>query len=399
MFKKIAKGASIGLLATIIAGTGYIAAITPGGLSGFWLMVSTVAGLNTSAHAAEESTLKVAEGFSLKLVAKDLGYVRFLAITEQDDLVATIADRGQILLLQDRDQNGTTETQTVLIDGLNEPQGILFDGDWLYFSESGTVSRVAFDHSTASLAGEIQVVLQDLPYDLIHKAKAIGISPDRKLYVAVGSPCNVCEPEDPRYAAMLQSELDGSNPQIYARGLRNSVGFDWAPWSGDLYATVNARDLLGDNFPPDELNLVVENGFYGWPYVNGDNIPDPDFGDKRPDLASSAIAPAFKFRPHNAPLGIRFVKAHRSLPPGFNRMALVALHGSWNRSVLDGYKVISLHWDNQGNIESRDFVSGFLADDGIMGRPVDIAQDRQGRFYITDDLGGQIYRVEYRAGQ
>jgi len=399
MFKKIAKGASIGLLATIIAGTGYIAAITPGGLSGFWLMVSTVAGLNTSAHAAEESTLKVAEGFSLKLVAKDLGYVRFLAITEQDDLVATIADRGQILLLQDRDQNGTTETQTVLIDGLNEPQGILFDGDWLYFSESGTVSRVAFDHSAASLAGEIQVVLQDLPYDLIHKAKAIGISPDRKLYVAVGSPCNVCEPEDPRYAAMLQSELDGSNPQIYARGLRNSVGFDWAPWSGDFYATVNARDLLGDNFPPDELNLVVENGFYGWPYVNGDNIPDPDFGDKRPDLASSAIAPAFKFRPHNAPLGIRFVKAHRSLPPGFNRMALVALHGSWNRSVLDGYKVISLHWDNQGNIESRDFVSGFLADDGIMGRPVDIAQDRQGRFYITDDLGGQIYRVEYGAGQ
>ena len=399
MFKKIAKGASIGLLATIIAGTGYIAAITPGGLSGFWLMVSTVAGLNTSAHAAEESTLKVAEGFSLKLVAKDLGYVRFLAITEQGDLVATIADRGQILLLQDRDQNGTTETQTVLIDGLNEPQGILFDGDWLYFSESGTVSRVAFDHSAASLAGEIQVVLQDLPYDLIHKAKAIGISPDRKLYVAVGSPCNVCEPEDPRYAAMLQSELDGSNPQIYARGLRNSVGFDWAPWSGDFYATVNARDLLGDNFPPDELNLVVENGFYGWPYVNGDNIPDPDFGDKRPDLASSAIAPAFKFRPHNAPLGIRFVKAHRSLPPGFNRMALVALHGSWNRSVLDGYKVISLHWDNQGNIESRDFVSGFLADDGIMGRPVDIAQDRQGRFYITDDLGGQIYRVEYGAGQ
>ena len=399
MFKKITKGASIGLLATIIVGTGYIAAITPGGLSGFWLMVSTVAGLNTSAHAAEESTLKVAEGFSLKLVAKDLGYVRFLAITEQGDLVATIADRGQILLLQDRDQNGTTETQTVLIDGLNEPQGILFDGDWLYFSESGTVSRVAFDHSAASLAGEIQVVLQDLPYDLIHKAKAIGISRDRKLYVAVGSPCNVCEPEDPRYAAMLQSELDGSNPQIYARGLRNSVGFDWAPWSGDFYATVNARDLLGDNFPPDELNLVVENGFYGWPYVNGDNIPDPDFGDKRPDLASSAIAPAFKFRPHNAPLGIRFVKAHRSLPPGFNRMALVALHGSWNRSVLDGYKVISLHWDNQGNIESRDFVSGFLADDGIMGRPVDIAQDRQGRFYITDDLGGQIYRVEYGAGQ
>ncbi|MDG2502345.1 MAG: PQQ-dependent sugar dehydrogenase [Porticoccaceae bacterium] len=399
MVKKIAKGAGIGLLATMIAGTGYIAAITPGGLSGFWLMVSTVAGLNTSANAAEESSLKVSQGFDLELVAQDLGYVRFIVTTEQDDLVATIADRGQVLLLQDSDQNGSAETQKVLIDGLNEPQGIVFDGDWLYFSESGSVSRVLFDHKTASLAGEIEIVLQDLPYDLIHKAKAIGISPDRKLYVAVGSPCNVCEPEDPRYAAMLQSELDGSNPQIYARGLRNSVGFDWAPWSDELYATVNARDLLGDNFPPDELNLVVEDGFYGWPYVNGDNVPDPDFGTKQPELSRSAIAPAFEFRPHNAPLGIHFVEAHRSLPQGFNRTALVALHGSWNRSVLDGYKVISLHWDDQGNIDSRDFVSGFLAGDGIMGRPVDVTQDSQGRFYITDDLGGQIYRVAYSTGQ
>jgi glucose/arabinose dehydrogenase len=399
MFKKIAKGAGIGLLAIIVTGTGYIAAITPGGLSGFWLMVSTVAGLNTSANAAEESSLEVAQGFNLELVAQDLGYVRFIATTEQDDLVATIADRGQVLLLQDRDQNGTAETQTVLIDGLNEPQGIVFDGEWLYFSESDTVNRVLFDHSTGSLAGKIETVLQDLPYDLIHKAKAIGISPDRKLHVAVGSPCNVCEPEDPRYATMLRSELDGSNPQIYARGLRNSVGFDWAPWSDELYATVNARDLLGDNFPPDELNLVIEDGFYGWPYVNGDNIPDPDFGDKRPDLARLAIAPAFKFRPHNAPLGIHFVEPHSSLPEGFNRTALVAMHGSWNRSVLDGYKVISLHWDDQGNIESRDFVSGFLADDGIMGRPVGITQDSQGRLFITDDLGGQIYRVKYSTGQ
>ena len=399
MFKKIAKGTGIGLLAIVVAGTGYIAAITPGGLSGFWLMVSTVAGLNTSANLAEESSLEVPQGFNLELVAQNLGYVRFIATTEQDDLVATITDRGQVLLLQDRDQNGTAETQTVLIDGLNEPQSLVFDGEWLYFSESGTVSRVLFDHSTGSLAGKIETILQDLPYDLIHKAKAIGISPDRKLHIAIGSPCNVCEPEDPRYAAMLRSELDGSNPQIYARGLRNSVGFDWAPWSGDLYATGNARDLLGDNFPPDELNLVVEDGFYGWPYVNGDNVPDPDFGNKQPDLARLAIAPAFKFRPHNAPLGIHFVEAHRSLPQDFNRTALVALHGSWNRSVLDGYKVISLHWDDQGNIESRDFVSGFLADDGIMGRPVGITQDSQGRFYITDDLGGQIYRVGYSTGQ
>ncbi len=398
MFKKISLTLATLLVVVIVGSAGYISTSIPGGLSGFWLMLSTVAGMNRSEAEVQASNFVLPDGFKADLIAENVGYARFILVTENNDLLVSITDVGQLVLLQDKDGDGTKETRSILIDGLSDPQGLAFDGDWLYFSERDKVSRVAFDQSTGSLASEIETILEDLPFghpQMSHNAKAIGISPDRQLYVNVGSPCNVCEPEDPKYSAMLRSEMDGSNLTIHASGLRNSVGFDWAPW-GDLYATVNARDMLGDNFPPDELNLIVEGGFYGWPYYNGDNIPDPDFGDKRPDLAAVSILPAFKFRAHNAPLGIHFVKAHDNLPEDFNRTALVALHGSWNRSELDGYRVISLHWDAEGNIESRDFLTGFLAEDGILGRPVDVAQDNQGRFYVTDDLGGRVYRIHYQ---
>jgi len=394
MLKTIFKLLSVAVITVLIGSTAYISASVPGGISGFWTMVSAVAGLNKSEEAVDHNIFDLPEGFKVDIVAENLGYARFILVTKNHDMIVSIADAGQILLLQDKDGNGTAETHSVLIDGLEGPQGLVFDGDWLYFSESGSVSRVLFDQDSAKLAGEIETLITGLPYDLIHKAKIIGISPERKLHIGVGSPCNVCEPEDPRYAAMLVADLDGSNQQIFATGLRNTVGFDWTPWSGELYATSNSRDLLGDDFPPDDLNLVVEGGFYGWPYYHGDNVPDPEFGDKRPDLASLAVPPAHKFRPHNAPLGIHFIEAHESLPQQFERTALVALHGSWNRSELDGYKVVSLHWDNEGNIEQRDFMTGFLADDGILGRPVTVTQDNQGRFYVTDDFGGRVYRIQ-----
>ena len=396
MFRSIIKALSGILITAIVIASLYISVTVPGGISGFWTMISAVSGLNQSADTVENSAFSLPAGFHVDIVAEDLGYARFILVTKNNDLIVSIADIGQILLLEDKDGNGTTETHSTLIEGLNGPQGLAFDGDWLYFSESDKVSRVLFDHSSGRLTGEIEPLITDLPYDLIHKAKIIGISPDRKLHIGVGSPCNVCEPEDPRYAAMLRAELDGSNPQILATGLRNTVGFDWTPWSGELYATSNSRDLLGDDFPPDDLNLIVEGGFYGWPYYHGDNVPDPEFGDKRPDLAAVAIPPAHKFRPHNAPLGIHFVEDYANMPEHLQRTALVALHGSWNRSTLDGYKVVSLHWDSEENITRRDFLSGFITAGGVLGRPVAIAQDQQGHFYITDDLGGRVYRVQYR---
>jgi glucose/arabinose dehydrogenase len=392
---------TLAVLAAILVGI--IAIKSPGGLSGFWVILSSVTGLNRTEPPADisDSTFQLLPGFSVNLYAENLMAPRFLVVTEADDIIVSSTSEGTIKLLRDLDADGSAETVTTLISDLSAPQGLVFDGQWLYFSERDKVSKVRFDHQNAALIGQPQLVIGDLPYGhpyQTHNTKTIGISPDRKLYISVGSPCNACEPEDPRYSAILRAELDGTDMQIYASGLRNSIGFDWAPWSGKLFATVNARDLLGDDFPPDELNKVIEGGFYGWPYYNGDNIPDPDYGDKRRDLLSSAIQPIFKFRAHNAPLGIHFLKSAASLPGNFNKSALVALHGSWNRSSLDGYKVVALHWDKDGNISSSDFMSGFLKEAGVSGRPVDISEDQKGNLYISDDLAGRIYRLSYNQG-
>ena len=400
MIKKLALTLAV-IIAILV---GIIAIKSPGGLCGFWVILSSVTGLNTTEPPKNisDSTFQLPPGFSVNLYAENLQAPRFLVVTETGDIIVSSTSEGSIKLLRDIDADGNAETVTTLITDLSAPQGLVFDGQWLYFSERDKVSKVRFDHSTGALIGQPQLVIGDLPYGhpyQTHNTKTIGISPDRQLYITVGSPCNVCEPEDPRYSAILRSELDGSDLQIYASGLRNSIGFDWAPWSGELFATVNARDLLGDDFPPDELNNIVSGGFYGWPYYNGDNIADPDYGDKRPDLLSSAILPTFKFRAHNAPLGIHFLQRTALLPDNLARSALVALHGSWNRSSLDGYKVVALHWDKAGKISSSDFMGGFLSAKGVSGRPVDITEDQKGNLYISDDLAGRIYRVTYEPSE
>jgi glucose/arabinose dehydrogenase len=190
---------------------------------------------------------------------------------------------------------------------------------------------------------------------------------------------------------MMRLRPDGSGAEIIATGLRNSVGFDWAPWDGALYATDNGRDLLGDEFPPDELNRIEPGRFYGWPYVNGFGVPDPEFGGRYTG-ASPPVDPVHGFRPHNAPLGIHFVRTAR-VPVGDDRMALVALHGSWNRKAPDGYKVVALRWRGDGSIEERDFLTGFLGPDGIIGRPAFVTEGPDGAIYVSDDYAGVIYRV------
>jgi mono/diheme cytochrome c family protein len=191
----------------------------------------------------------------------------------------------------------------------------------------------------------------------------------------------------------MRFDADGSGGEIYARGLRNSVGLDWAPWDGALYATDNGRDLLGDDFPPCELNRIEREGFYGWPYLNGANVLDPDLGHGRQAMQATAIAPAHGFGAHTAPLGMRFLRADDSWPERYRRSALVALHGSWNRSAPAGYAVVSLHWSDDGSIEEQPFLTGFEFDGDIIGRPVDVVQAPDGAVLVSDDYAGVIYRI------
>lgn len=337
--------------------------------------------------------LRVPEGFSVSIFARDLPSARLMAPTATGDLVLSQPRGGLVVLLEaDRDGDGLSDGRRTLFANLDRPNGVDLHDGWLYVAEATRVSRVRFDAATGRVAGALEPLVTGLTADGGHWRKTAKVGPDGKLYLAQGSTCNVCLEKDPRRATVMRFERDGSNGEIIATGTRNPYGFDWAPWDDGLYATENSRDLLGDDVPPDELNRITPGGFYGWPYIHGADVIDPEYGPGNEAMIRQAIAPAHAFRAHNAPLGIRFLR-HAERPAGFERVALVALHGSWNRSVPDGYKVVSLHFTADGAIEERAFLDGFRGANGLIGRPVDVAEAIDGSIYVSDDYAGVIYRV------
>jgi glucose/arabinose dehydrogenase len=342
--------------------------------------------------------LSLPEGFSYSIYAENLGKIRFLTFSQSGDLLVSKPRSGEILLLE-RDQSGDLlpDGQRVLLSGLTRPNSTALLDGWLYVAESNGVGRIQFDTQSGATRGDYERIVDGVGDSGGHWTKTIKAGPDGWLYLSIGSSCNVCEDEDKQRASIIRFKPDGSDLHIYATGLRNSVGMDFAPWDNSLYATDNGRDMLGDDFPPDELNRVIENGFYGWPYINGFGIPDPDLGQgfASQSLLDSAISPVHGFRPHNAPLGITFIDA-KNLPDKYQKSALVALHGSWNRSERDGYKIVSLHWQDDDSIVEEDFFTGFLGENDILARLVDVVQGPDGAFYISDDYTGYIYRVAYR---
>jgi len=357
------------------------------------LNVAGVANIETSTELVE-NRLVAAEGFQIQLYASNLKNARFLRFTENGDLLVSRPHAGDIKLLKkDRDGDNKPDAVSTLIANLNRPQGMDFIGSWLYIAESNRIGRIQYDTASGQTRGAYEIVVDDLTDNGNHWTKTIRVGADGLLYLTQGSSCNVCDEEDQRRATLMRFQPDGSKAEILATGLRNSVGFDWAPWNGEIFATDNARDLMGDDFPPCELNQISIDGFYGWPYFNGDNVPDPDMGADPRAGERSPIAPAHNFNAHNAPLGITFLDG-KKLPGQYEKSALVALHGSWNRSEPDGYKVVSLHWGEEG-IEERDFLFGFNNNSNIVGRPVDAAQGPDGDIFISDDYAGAVYRLRY----
>lgn len=335
-------------------------------------------------------------GFHVELWAEGIPNARFMRFTAAGDLLVSQPRRGQIRLVEaDRDGDGRADAQRVLLDGLDRPHGLdLHDGQ-LFIGEAGAIARIDLNESgpgTARVTGQPVRIVEHLPKGGNHWSRTLRFGPDGGLYLSIGSSCNACEETDPRRAALLRFEPDGSGGEIHATGLRNAVGFDWQPGTDALYATDNGRDLLGEDYPPCELNRIERGGFYGWPYANGDREPDPDLGAGHGAEIAASIPPAHDFAAHNAPLGITFVR-QPDPPKALAGAALVALHGSWNRSVKDGYKVVSLHWTDSGAIEERDFLTGFLLDDEVIGRPVDVVEGPDGAFYVSDDYAGVIYRI------
>jgi len=350
---------------------------------------------DTASQQLLNQRLQLPEGFSLSVFADKLPGARMLLLTETGDLLVSLSKHGKIILLhKDADADSFADASRELISNLNLPHGMSFYQDWLYIAETDAVGRVRFDAKKGKTVGEYQRIITGLPEGGNHWSRSLHFGPDGMLYVSVGSSCNVCQEKDPRRAALLRFTPEGKQAEIFASGLRNTVGFDWHPTTHELYGVDNGRDLLGDDFPPGELNHIEQGDFYGWPYVNGQQVLDPDFGDKA--KLETSIAPVHEFAAHTAPLSLIFIK-NAKLRAAIKADALVALHGSWNSSKKVGYKIVALQFDSKNDIIESDFITGFEVNGNVIGRPVDIVEAPGGSLYISDDFTGSIYKVSYAA--
>jgi glucose/arabinose dehydrogenase len=384
----VARG---GLLAAIVvlACCSYIA--LPGG----WTINFPGFSGEPLAESELQRRVQLPDGFTIETYAEGIDNARMLRVTSTGDVLVSSPREGKVFLLErDRNADSRADSVRVLLDGLESPHGLALDSGWLYVAETDAVLRVKFDESQGTIGGAPERIIRGLPAGGNHWTKTVGVGPDGKLYVAGGSSCNVCIEDDPRRAAILRYEIDGSGEQIFATGLRNAVGFAWQPGTGALYATDNGRDLLGDDFPPCELNQVVEAGFYGWPIANGDRVPDPDYGNGQSARIAASIPPVHGFGPHTAPLGITFYTGD-AFPERYRGAAFVAEHGSWNRSRKIGYQVVAVFFAPDGTISEEPFLTGFMVDEEVAGRPVDVAVAPDGALYVSDDFTGSIYRITY----
>ncbi len=392
--REIAALLILGIVAVLYA-CGYL--VLPGG----WTV--NFAGFHGDpvANAVLQLQIKLPPGFSINTYAGGIDNARFLLFTEAGDLLVSAPRDGRVVLLRrDANGDGVADGQQVLLDHLYQPHGLAYRDGWLYVAETNAVGRVRFDPATGSVSGNFDRIIIGLPDDGSHWTRTVHIGPDEELYVSVGSSCNVCIESDPRRAAILRFNLDGSGGEVYANGLRNSVDFDWQPGTGNLYATDNGRDLLGDDFPPDELNRIVPGGFYGWPFANGNRVPDPDFGAGHEREIADSLPPAHAFNAHVAALGIAFYRppadgAPHAFPARYRGAAFVAQHGSWNRSKKIGYQIVALHFGTDGSIAEEPFATGFMVNERVSARPVDVAVGPDGALYVSDDFTGSIYRIGY----
>ena len=367
-----------------------------------WFVVSRWFGINApmfrKGTPTEETLLQriqLLSGFSISVYADQLPGARMLRMTEIGDLLVSLPRQQKIVLLEkDADGDGLPDARRDLVTGLNLPHGIDIYNDWLYVAETDAIGRIRFNSTTGETYSDYQRIVTGLPSGGNHWTRSLSFGPDGLMYVAVGSSCNVCDEKNSQRAAMLRYPDEGGQGEIFATGLRNTVGFDWHPVSKQLYGVDNGRDFLGDDFPPCELNRIEQGKFYGWPYSNGNQIPDPDFGEGNQEKILNSVPPVHGFGAHTAPLGFTFIRG-KDWPEALQGAALVALHGSWNRSEKSGYKVVSLHFDESNAISERLFISGFELNDDVIGRPVDIVEDPEGSIFISDDFTGSIYRVTY----
>jgi glucose/arabinose dehydrogenase len=338
-------------------------------------------------------TIKLPAGFSISVFADDVPNARSLAHGRGPVVFVGTRSAGSVYAVRYREGRAT---QVVTIaSGLNSPSGIALRDGALYVAEISRILRFDDIENRLDSPPKPVVVTDRFPRDTHHGWKFIRFGPDGRLYVPVGAPCNICEPDPQRYALIARIRPDGSEYEVFARGIRNSVGFDFHPETKELWFTDNGRDWLGDDRPDDELNHAPRAGLnFGYPYCHQGDILDPEFGRGR--ACSDFVAPVAKLGPHVAALGMRFYTGSQ-FPAEYRGNVFVAEHGSWNRSRPIGYRVARVALSGGRAVGQEVFAEGWLQGGSAWGRPVDVEMMPDGSLLVSDDQAGAIYRISYRA--
>jgi glucose/arabinose dehydrogenase len=359
-----------------------------------FLPISLLLPLVSACHGAEINLqrIKLPPGFAIEVFARNIPGARSLALGAKGTLFVGTRGEGKVYAVRN---GGTPQAEVItLAKGLNMPNGVAFRNGSLYVAEVSRVLR--FDGIEDKLSGPPQPVLvsSGFPDKKDHGWKFIRFGPDGKLYVPVGAPCNICESKDPRFATIMRMSPGGKNLEIFASGVRNTVGFDWHPNSHELWFTDNGRDRMGDDIPPDELNRASKPGLhFGYPYWHGRNIPDPKYGKKM--MQGEFVPPEIELPAHVASLGMRFYTG-TMFPAEYRDQIFIAEHGSWNRSVPIGYRISLVQLQGNKAVSYQVFADGWLSNGDAWGRPVDLQVMPDGSLLVSDDKADVIYRISYR---
>jgi glucose/arabinose dehydrogenase len=373
---------------------------------------AVAAGVGTQASPPADLPLdliKMAPGFKIELFASGVTKARQMALGSKGTVFVGSRDRpagDTVYAVVDRNGDHRADQVIPIVKGLNEPSGVAFRDGTLYIGEIHRVVKFDDIESKLQSPGEPVVVNDKLPQDRHHGQKFIAFGPDGLLYVPVGGPCNVCDKEkdDPRYATILRMKPDGSGLEVFASGVRNSVGFDWHPGTRELWFTDNGRDNMGDDVPRDELNTAAKRGLhFGFPFCHQGDVSDPELGKARP--CSAFQAPARALDAHVAAIGMRFYTG-TMFPAEYRNQIIIAEHGSWNRSVPQGYRLSLVKLEGNKVVSYTRFAEGWLrglkpaAAGGAMvgdvwGRPADVLVMPDGSLLVSDDRAGVIYRITY----
>ncbi len=347
--------------------------------------------------------LNLPDGFEINIFAQGLGNARWMAVAPDGTVFLTRRAEGDVIALLDQDGNGEADMPQVRVVASDLPfvHGITFNGNQVYLVTETDI--YVADWTGGAGLSALRTVVSDLPGGGQHPNRTLAVGPDGMLYVTVGSTCNACDEPNPENATLLRMDLNGGSRQIFAAGLRNTIGFGWHPVSGELWGMDHGSDWRGDNQPPEELNRLEADASYGWPFCFGDQQPDlyipapPPGGSGRAAYCQRTVAPVLEYTAHSAPIGMVFYTADQ-FPQDYRNDAFIAMRGSWNRNPPSGYKVVRLLFDEAGQPTGfEDFLTGFLIEEQVanFGRVAGLAVAADGSLLIAEDQNGIIYRVAY----